>query len=435
VTLVPRRGAEHWLRGDTVVGLARLFGSMLPIGVEVDGVPVTTGLAPWQVDKAESPAARGARLAAYAEEVFGFRPFDVIDLEVPAAGLRGVAFVLPTAAAPTSRVAHRVYLKQMLMSESVEGLLPEWAFFVRCVIDTTELRPTASRESLYEDELLAHAREALGDRLRGWLNSLGRHHPRQLSAFLRIHHLGVKALAVTDDDMLRLIVQWLPFETNMGAFTLAEFRERHGCVRYVTSVDEFRQLAAVAGAQSIAVVNGGYVYDAELLRRLSDIDPAIETEVLTAGALAMQLEPLDPQTALAVHPFTSRAQRGLDALGVEVSVRAFEPAGIPALYLLDQDTALHVDLRRGRDEADETWSAILDTFTTARQDRPQLVFNYRNPLVRQASTLGDESLVMFAVEGLYVQALLLGHHPLRPADTAALNQSFLGLLARAMGDS
>jgi molecular chaperone HtpG len=31
-----------------------------------------------------------------------------------------------------------------------------------------------------------------------------------------------------------------------------------------------------------------------------------------------------------------------------------------------------------------------------------------------------------------VQALLLGHHPLRPADTAVLNQSFLGLIGRAV---
>ena len=37
---------------------------------------------------------------------------------------------------PAMRVAHRVYLKQMLLAEGIEGLLPEWAFFVRCVVDT-----------------------------------------------------------------------------------------------------------------------------------------------------------------------------------------------------------------------------------------------------------------------------------------------------------
>jgi len=39
-----------------------------------------------------------------------------------------------------------------------------------------------------------------------------------------------------------------------------------------------------------------------------------------------------------------------------------------------------------------------------------------------------------AVEALYGQALLAGHHPLRAVDTAALNRSFLALLDRAFTD-
>ena len=67
-------------------------------------------------------------------------------------------------------------------------------------------------------------------------------------------------------------------------------------------------------------------------------------------------------------------------------------------------------------------------------DRPQLVLNHRNPLVRRVDRARPTpELIGLAVEALYGQALLLGHHPLRPADTALLNQSFLGLLDRAMG--
>jgi molecular chaperone HtpG len=78
--------------------------------------------------------------------------------------------------------------------------------------------------------------------------------------------------------------------------------------------------------------------------------------------------------------------------------------------------------------------AAFESSTTL--ERPQLVFNHRNPLVRRIASLSDERLIELAVEGLYGQALLLGHHPLRPADTALLNRSFLGLLDRAVaGDS
>jgi molecular chaperone HtpG len=432
VTLDPRRGAEEWLEPTAVAELAALYGSMLPIPVSVDGELVTIGLAPWETGEGESPLARRARLLSYAEDIFGFTPFDVIDLSAAEAGLRGVAFVLPMPSSPASRVAHRVYLKQMLLSEGVAGLLPEWAFFVRCVIDTTELRPTASREALYDDSLLEQVRDSLGDQLRGWISQLGHVDQRKLAAFLRVHHLGVKALAVHDDDMLRLVEQWWPFDTTVGPMTLAEFRATHGVVRFVPSLDEFRQIAAVASAQGIAVVNAGYVYDAELIARLPDIDKHIVAEPLGAGDLATQLEELEPSTELGLRPFLTQAQRTLDRFGVEVLIRAFDPQGLPALYLLDSDTALHMDLKRGQENVDDVWASILGSFTAAKTDRPQLVLNYRNPLVHQALAVTEPELAVLALEGLYVQALLLSQQPMRPADTAAMNQSFLGLLGRAM---
>ncbi|GAA1620466.1 HSP90 family protein [Catellatospora bangladeshensis] len=432
VTLRPRRGAEEWLLPQTVRELATLYGSMLPFPVRVDGEPVTAGLAPWETGEGEAPVARRARLLSYAEEAFGFTPFDVIDLDVAEAGLRGVAFVLPMPSNPAARAAHRVYLKQMLLSEGVEGLLPDWAFFVRCVIDTSELRPTASREALYDDALLAQVRDELGDRLRGWMTRLGTVDEARLAQFLQIHYLGVKALAVHDDEMLRLVEQWWPYETTVGPMSLAQFRDTYGVVRYVPSLDEFRQIAAVASAQGLAVVNAGYVYDAELLARLPSLDEKIAVEALSASDLSTRLEELPPGEELRLRSFLVGAQRIMDRFGVEVLIRAFDPAGLPALYLLDGDTALHIDMQRGQEQVDDVWASILGSFTAGRTDRPQLVLNHRNPLIRQTVTVTEPDLAVLVVEGLYVQALLLGRQPLRPVDTAALNQSFLGLLGRAM---
>ncbi|MFF5227749.1 HSP90 family protein [Dactylosporangium sp. NPDC000521] len=434
VTLRPRAGAEEWLEPRTVRELAALYGSMLPFPVLVDDEPVTVAAAPWETAPGETPLGRRARLLSYAEEVFGFTPFDVIDLAEPQAGLRGVAFVLPMPSNPAGRVAHRVYLKRMLLGEGIEGLLPEWAFFVRCVVDTGELRPTASREALYDDPLLTQVRDRLGEQLRRWMTQLGNGDQLRLAEFLRIHHLGVKALAVHDDEMLRLVAQWWPFETTVGPMTLAQFHDSYGVVRYAPSLDEFRQIAAVASAQGLAIVNAGYVYDAELVARLPLAERAMTVEPLTASDLATRLEELAPGDELALRGFLVSAQAALDRFGVEVLVRSFHPAGLPALYLLDGDTALREDLLRGRDAADDLWSSVLGAFTVSGGTRrPQLVFNRRNPLIEQAAAVTDPALAALVVEGLYVQALLLGHQPLRPVDTAALNQSFLGLIGRAMG--
>lgn len=430
VTLVPRRGAKEFLTGTTVTELATVYGSLLPVDVTVDGERVTTGRLPWSGGRAHA--------LAYAEQTLGFRPFDVIELNVPEAGLAGVAYVLPTVVNPASRGGHRVYLKRMLLAESVEGLLPEWAFFARCVVDSSELRPTASREALYDDGLLADTREAIADQLRGWLVRLAATDPRRLTEFLRVHHLGVKALALHDDEMLRLVDQWWLMETNTGHTTLAEFRARHGLVRYAGTTDEFRQLAAVSAAQDIGLVNGGYTYDAEIMRRLPALDPAIRVERLEPTELATRFDAVDPAIELRLRPFLSAAQRRLDRLGCEVVLRAYAPATLPALYLVSRAAAFHEERGATRERVDDVWGGVLDAMRTASAasppDRPQLVLNHRNALVRRVTALGDPELVALAVEALYGQALLLGHHPIRPADAALLNTSFLGLLDRAVGE-
>ena len=429
VTLVPRRGCEHWLSGPTVTELARLYGSQLPITVRVDGEKISGELAGWDAPAGE----RLSRWREYAERALGIIPFDVIELAVPEAGLTGAAFVLPVPTSPTSRGGHRVYHKRMLLSESAEGLLPDWAFFARCVVDTTELRPTASREALYEDGLLESTREALGDQLRGWLVRLASTDPRRLTEFLRIHHLGVKSLALHDDEMLRLVDAWWPMETNVGQMTLADFRSRYGLIRYSATIDQFRQLAAVAAAQDVALVNGGYVYDTEIIERLAQIDRDVRVERLDPTDLANRFEELDPGVELGLRSFTVAAQRALDRLGCEVVLRSYEPASLPALYLVDREAAFRDELRATREKADPIWADVLSALDKRPVDsRPQLVLNYRNPLVRRVTVLPSPDLIGLAVEALYGQALLLGYHPIRPADAALLNRSFLGLLNWAL---
>ncbi|MEU4391240.1 HSP90 family protein [Kribbella sp. NPDC023855] len=428
VTLTARRGAEQWYKHATVVELIRLFGALLPLEIRVNGEQVTDGHAPWEA----TGTTQRAELVGYAQDKLGFTPFDVIPLNIPAAGLTGVAFVLPFPANPTERATHRVYLKRMLLAEGIEGLLPDWAFFVRAVIDTSELRPTASREALFDDGNLEATREALGAQLRGWLVRLGSTDPQKLDRFLGIHQLGVKALALHDDEMLRLVYRWLRFETNHGRMTAADLHERHGEIRYVATIEEFRQLAAVAAAQQLTVVNGGYTYDSELIERLPEVVPGLTTSRFDPTELSTSFDSLDPATELALRPFVRLAQEALDGVGCEVVVRAFDPAGLPAIYLVDRSAQFAAELRSTKSKADALWSEVLGALDTQDDSRPQLVLNHRSPLVRRMVSLADPELARLAVEGLYGHALMLGYHPIGPADSALVNRSFLGLLDQAV---
>lgn len=433
VTLRPRTGAEHWLTPATVRELATSYAHLLDVEVTVGGERITEPRAPWEVSH-DDPEVRRAALLDYGAKLLGSRPMEVVDLSVPEAGLRGVGFVLASPA-QVGQGGHRVYLKRMLLSEDASKLVPEWAFFVRCVVDTSMLRPTASREALYEDDLLSTVRAGLGEQIRTWLLDLSVNDPERLAAFLRVHHLGVKALAVRDDDMLKLVDAWLPFETSRGTMPLRVFRRGLSMIRYVETVDEFRSLAAIASAAGTPVVNAGYAYDTEILERLSRVDPEARVRRLDPGELAARLDPLLPAQEAQVAPFLETARAVLRELDCVPLIRQFDPVTMPALYVMSHKARTQDTVRRSIEAVDELWSDVLSAFDDVTvEHRPELVFNWRHPLIRKIASYPPGPSLRHAVEALYGQALLAGHHPLRAVDQAALNRSFLALLDRAFTD-
>ncbi|MEU3401595.1 HSP90 family protein [Streptomyces filamentosus] len=434
VRLVPRADTAEWTSPERVVSLARHYGGLLRHEVTVVGPRGETH----RVDEAppwarthRSPLAKREAYTAYCRELFDFTPLDTIELDLPAAGLRGVAYVLPTAVSPGRRAGHRVHLKGMLLTDQAPELLPEWAFFVRCVVDTTSLRPTASRESLYEDGALSAVRDALGDRIRDWLTGLAASDPALLHRFIDIHHLAVKALARHDDELLRIVLPWLPFETTDGNVTLEEFARTHPTLLVTRSVEEFRQVAPIAAAAGLGVVNGGYTYDRDLVHRLPEIRPGTSVTDLDPATVTAHLDAVDPSAELRAAAFLAVARETIGVHDCDVVLRDFQPVTAPAL-LLDNRDARHERTRSSlAAESDGLWADILGSL---RNDTPraQLVLNHLNPLVRQALTISERGLAVTTAEALYGQALLLSRRPLRASESALLNRAFIGLLTHAM---
>ncbi|MFG2293161.1 HSP90 family protein [Streptomyces sp. NPDC048603] len=432
VHLQARPGADEWTVPTRVEQLARDFGALLPYeitfedGTGAEPRVITDRPAVWDREF-PTPTARRVALAGHCARQFGFTPLDTIDLDLPVAGVRGVAYVLPEPTSPAHRAGHRVHLKGMLLTDQADNLLPDWAFFVRAVLDTDTLRPTASRENLYDDETLAAVREALGGRIRGWLAELAATEPERLAAFLNVHHLGVKSLARHDAELLGLMLPWLPFETSDGSMSLEEFAAAHSDIHFTRTVEEFRQIAPIAAAHGLGVINAGYTYDADLLALLPAVRPGIKVTELDAGAVTDRLDPVPTSAELALAPFLATARTRLEAQSCDVVLRAFQPVSVPALYLDDRQARQERDRATAEENADSLWSGILGALRGSGP-RARLVLNHNNPMVRRISGLPDEALTATAVESLYGQALLMSQRPLRPADTTLLNRAFLGLL-------
>jgi len=438
VRLRPRRDAEHWLGADMVVALAQEFGALLPVEVSVE-VPLPDGsgtawrrvsepVLPWRGEYADE-AARDAALTAYCERTLGFTPLAHLDLDVPLAGLSGVAFVLPTAVPPGAASRHRVYLKRMLLGAHVDDLLPEWAFFVRCVVDTTVLRPTASREQLYTDDALLATQEVLAGQVRAWAVATLSSSSAVSRKVVATHHLALRSLALVDDEVLDLVAQVLPFETTDGASTLADVRGEEGEVLFTSRVEDFRRVAPVARAHGMTVVNGGYVYDSELLARLAR-RPGWRVRELSAGDIAQVLTPLEPHRELEVLDQLRAAQAVVQPLDCELVARSFEPQHVPAVLLQDRDGEYAREVRQVVAADDDLWGGVLSGLAgDAPAPARRLVVNDANPTVRRLLAADPADPVLAAgVRSLYVTAVLLAGEPLRAREAALMNDAMSVLL-------
>jgi molecular chaperone HtpG len=464
VWLRPRQDMDHWVTTETVTALATEFGELLAVDLAVE-VPVgmseadfaTEELCPGVVEAAalpagprphrlwrrltepelpwlrryDRPADRNAALARYCRRTFGFEPLDTIDLAVPLAGVTGVAFVLPEAVPPGASGADRVYLKRMLMGARVEDLLPEWAFFVRCVVDASGLRPTASRETLYVDEVLLATQEALAAHIRTWVAGTLRSDGHLARAFIETHHLAVRSLALSDDTMLDLATEVLPFETTDGPLTLNEVVREHGSVRYTPTLDQFRRVAPVARAQGMVVVNAGYVYDSDLLGRLGDRHPDLY-RALGAEDISQVLSSPGADRLAQAGAGLTRARTTLEPLDCEPVLRVFNPSEVPAILLSDRDGEFQRDLQDAIGDGGDPWSGVLETFIAPARPR-RLVLNDANEVVRQLLTAEAGEVTDAAVRTLYVQALLMSGQPLRSHESTVMTEAMSVLIRGGIG--
>lgn len=437
VRLRPRPDDAALLGPARVRELATTFGAALPIPVEVADDAgswhrVTSDpafLAP--VNPVSGPTPAQLDLG---REIVGAPPLDAIEIVVPGTDTRGIAFVLPYAPAPGRAQTNRTYLGRMLLSEQERTLLPDWAFFVRCVFNTDGLTPTASREALVENDALEYTREAIGQALRNWLLLQAATRPDRLAQIVAVHQLGFKAMAVHDDELANVVVSLLTIETSAGSMTIEEYLGRFDEIRYAETIDEFRQLAALSSAEA-PVINGGYAFDAQLLRHIGALREIPARRITVAGELDALAVP-DLVDRAATTALESRAEAALSALGIRVAVRTFAPADIPALYVADAGALRRMDRSRAADLAPGLWANVLKTtdrllvgqteVTPEEAPAARLALNWAHPLVRSLVRLDDDLVLARSVELLYVQALLAGHHPLTPNDRA--------LLSGALGD-
>ncbi|MEM1185320.1 MAG: HSP90 family protein [Planctomycetota bacterium] len=421
--------SEHF-EFETLVDHARDYAEMLPVRITVRAGDAETLISqehvPWSIDASDEVA-----LGDVCQTRLGFKPLDTFPIQTDAGEIKGYAFIRPDRGQPWFG-GSRLYSHGMLVDQNAHGLLPRWATFIGCILNTRGLRLTASRESVHQDDDLRAAESEVSTAIRNRLARLLRNDRNRFASVMAVHDTEIRGLAVKEPEFFDLVADFLEFETTQGSIRFGEYRHEHERMLVARTAEQYRRIYPVAKVAGLRVFNAGYTYHEELLALAAQKHP--ELELVAFDSADMTETWPDPDAPERFASLLGVARGVLESRGCEPVVRRFAPAETPAFYALGLDAEFHDQLDRTKSMASQLWNEILDSLAPRPETLTptRLCFNADSPLVRRVIEIEDLDLVKTAVEVMFVQALMSGQHPITTTDMALLHDGLDRLLSAAV---
>jgi len=408
---------EYW----QLKGLLQKYGKYLDVRLTLldEGLEETLSeeRLPWKLGREEA--------AQFVEDETGSRPLDIIPLSSTLGGLEGFAAILPYTVNVQEKKRHRVYLKNMLLSEEVSDLLPDWAFFCGRLREHDEPQAHRVPRILPEKRFVRPLQEELGEQIKQYFKRIAAENRELFEKILSVHYPSIKLVANEDSELYGLFIPWLKFETSYGEMEMSAIVDQVDTLYVTATVDEFRQIARVARAQQVLVVNGGYQYDFGLLTKANEVWEQLKVEVLDVMKFAGRFTPLPPQEREETRDFLEMANDFLAGYHCVGTIRYFEPADLPVLYITNKDLNYWKIVSDTIQTADAAFTDLLVALKAGYVEEPlsRLCFNYNNPMIRKIVASRDERMQRRAIELFYTQSLLMGNHVMSNQELQLMNES------------
>lgn len=413
---------------EKIAELLKMYGFLITTPVELDGESgprrLNDAFIPWRQSFCTSE-----NIMQFGEMIFGETFFGVIPLSGD--GLKGYAFISGHRMNASAAGQHRIYLKNMLITEDGRDLIPKWAFFIKCILNTDALTPLASREGFVVDHKLVKARNEIEKCIFEYFVALSQYDVNKLKQLTMIHNVAIKSLAVDNEQIYKLFIPFLTFSTSMGSLTGFQIIEaaKKMPVHYCVEVDDYRRAVPLIENGRYLLINAGYIYDAKLLQLLGRYYKGVKVTAFDEASYGTLLGIPSAEVQKELEPLVRTAKSALNVCGCKVSLRQFDPQGLPVLYVAGEDRFLDRTL------GDGGFSGFFENFSMEESDDydTKLYLNSRNPVIRKLARVQDCEMVKTIVQVLYVQAMLSGHYELGGKEMELMNTGLMKLVEYGLG--
>ena len=228
IRLVCKPAMRHVLNPGTLADLVRQYGDLLPHPIYVNDAsePANRGRAPWgeQDFRAEMLDFLGSHGLSEPLWMVPLRDWDLeLNLDSIRVPLAGALLIPNRSVASLNEFGDAtVYIRNMFICRNQKSLLPRWARFVRAIVSSPMLQPTASRESIHEDEGFEAVAKALEQQILEALDDVSTNQPDTWAAIVRAHTDLIIGWATSNDQFFAKLVDRIELETNRGRTTIGE---------------------------------------------------------------------------------------------------------------------------------------------------------------------------------------------------------------------
>lgn len=409
------------------------YGFLITTPVYFDGEEqkkiVNSNYIPWR-----QPFSMADDIMKFGEEIFGEAFFDV----VPLIGddIRGYAYISTRQTNAGTAVRHRIFLKNMFVTEEGKDLIPKWAFFTKCIVNLENVTPTASREGFTKDGKLMKARNQIEKCIFDYFLSLAQIDVRKLKQITRIHNVAIKSLVVENEQIFKLFFPFLTFPTNQGELTGFQIVDasKKIPVHYCADVDDFRRICPLLEGTDSLLVNGGYIYDTSILQKLPQYYKNVKVAAFEDQSYDNLLAQPSGEIVRELENFLVYAEDALNPYHCGVSLKSFSPDALQALYIPGEDSFFAETM----DES--SLSGFFEGFDFGETQETgggnRLYLNGNNSFIRSLGRIQNEEAAGTIVQVIYIQALLAGRYTLDAKKMELMNKSLQKLMEYAiMGGS
>jgi molecular chaperone HtpG len=398
----------------------------LPLPIYLNGQgPINVIDAPWHRTHWTSQAEKEASYRIFLNRRYPDVPLDIIPIEINEPFKARGALYISDRHVPdvnTTGVVD-IFVRRMFIRAGDNTLLPPWAKFVRGVIDSPDLQPTAARDNIQRSHpSFDFLQKRLGELIVERLSYLAQNERNKFRQINHWHHYHLKGMAYYHKDFFEKVADLLLFDTNRGPMSLQEYltknaprpeTENKAPIYYFAYHGASAQFYRLADARGWVVINAGQAFEEELLEKYGQLKhQTVHLERLDATddpELFKRLDQADQENFRQLELDMEGHLHRVGLPNVAVRMRRFAPADLPAVLILTPETEAEEKLRH---LITQPWMLenLEDVAREALKDsrRPlYLSLNADNSLIRKlADADRRDNAIQDIMLGIYNSAVL-----------------------------